>query len=85
MATVWCFEEKGAVSLPSYCAAYRQYRSRFPNDGLTAILELDSTGSNKMRGSIIFLDSEEKVVARISGYEAIMDQTLYSAFKPEAA
>ena len=85
MATVWCFEEKGAVSLPSYCAAYRQYRSRFPNDGLTAILELDSAGSNKMRGSIIFLDSEEKVVARISGYEAIMDQTLYSAFKPEAA
>ena len=85
MATVWCFEEKGAVSLPSYCAAYRQYRSRFPSDGLTAILELDSAGSHKIKGSIIFLDSEEKVVARISGYEAIMDQTLYRAFKPEAA
>ena len=85
MATVWCFEEKGAVSLPSYCAAYRQYRSRFPNDGLTAILELDSAGSHKIRGSIIFLDSGGKVVARISGYEAIMDQTLHRAFKPEAA
>jgi hypothetical protein len=85
MATVWCFEEKGAVSLPSYCAAYRQYRSRFPSDGLTAILELDSAGSHKIRGSIIFLDSDGKVVARISGCEAIMDQTLHRAFKPEAA
>jgi hypothetical protein len=85
MATVWCYEEKGVVSLPSYCATYRQYRPRFPGDGLTAVLELDSAGSRKLKGSITFLDRDGIVVARITGYEAVMDQTLYRAFKPAAA
>ena len=85
MATVWCYEEKGVVSLPSYCAAYRQYRLRFPGDGLTAVLEIDSAGNHKMKGTITFLDGDGIVVARISGYEAVMDQSLYRAFKPAAA
>ncbi len=85
MATVWCYEEKGTASLPSYCANYRQYRPRFPADGLTAVLEVDSVSSFKMKGTITFLDGEGIVVARISGCEAVMDQTLHNSFKPAAA
>ncbi len=38
MASLWCYEETGSVSLPSYCASYRQYTRVFPGKGLTAVL-----------------------------------------------
>jgi hypothetical protein len=83
MATVWCFEEKGIVSLPSYAASYRQYCSQFPSDGVTAVLEIKEATSRKMRGNFIFLDSNDEIVAGLSGFEAIMDPSLLKAFKPQ--
>ena len=85
MATIWCFEEKGAVSLPSYCAAYRQYRSRFPAEGVTAVLEITAASDHKMRGTITFLDADGTVVAQMTGCEAVMDPALQKAFRPAAA
>jgi hypothetical protein len=81
MAIIWCFEEKGLVSLPGYCESYRQYRNRFPDDGVTAILEVKETNSHKMKGDFTFLDSDNAVIARMTGYEAIMDASLFEAFK----
>ena len=83
MATVWCFEEKGIVSLPSYAESYRQYCSQFPSDGVTAVLEIKEATSRKMRGDFIFLDSNDEIVASLSGFEAIMDPALLKAFKPQ--
>ncbi len=81
MAIIWCFEEKGVVSLPSYSASYRQYRNRFPADGVTAVLEVTEVTEHKMKGDFTFLDSENKVVAGLTGYEAITDVSLLKAFK----
>ncbi|MGB5750163.1 MAG: SDR family NAD(P)-dependent oxidoreductase, partial [Desulfobacterales bacterium] len=83
MATVWCFEEKGIVSLPSYAASYRQYCSQFPSDGVTAVLEIKEATSRKMRGDFMFIDSNDEIVASLSGFEAIMDPSLLKAFKPQ--
>ena len=83
MATVWCFEEKGIVSLPSYAAAYRQYSSKFPSSGVTAVLEIKETTDRKMRGDFTFLDADDQIVASIGGFEAIMDPALFKAFKPQ--
>ncbi len=85
MATIWCFEEKGAVSLPNYCAAYRQYRSRFPAEGVTAVLEVTAANDRKMHADFTFLDGAGAVVAQITGCEAVMDPALQKAFKPAAA
>ncbi|GBC60729.1 type I polyketide synthase [Desulfonema ishimotonii] len=82
MAIVWCYEEKGLVSLPGYVAAWRQYVSHFPSEGVTAVLEVRETGNRKMKGDFTFLDDREKIVARLTGYEAIMDDALFKAFKP---
>ena len=38
-----------------------------------------------MKGDFIFLDADQRVIAEIKGYEAIMDERLYRAFKPEEA
>jgi NAD(P)-dependent dehydrogenase (short-subunit alcohol dehydrogenase family)/acyl carrier protein len=83
MATVWCFEEQGVVSLPSYGASYRQYCAQFPADGVTAVLEIEEAANRRMRGNFTFLDSAEAIVARLNGYEAIMDASLFKAFKPQ--
>ena len=85
MAIVWCFEEMGAVSLPSYSASYRLYRDVFPQNGVAAILEVQEASDRKMKGDFTFLDAENVVIARLTGYEAVMDANLYRAFKPKLA
>jgi NAD(P)-dependent dehydrogenase (short-subunit alcohol dehydrogenase family)/acyl carrier protein len=80
MATVWCYESMGVVSLPSYMASYRQYRSKFPAEGVTAVLEVQASSEHKMTGDITFLDQDNIVVARLSGYQAIADPSLFKAF-----
>jgi NAD(P)-dependent dehydrogenase (short-subunit alcohol dehydrogenase family)/acyl carrier protein len=85
MAILWCFEQRGMVSLPSYSASYRQYRDVFPSNGVTAVLEIKETGDHKIKGDFTFLDAHEKVVARMTGYEAVMDESLSKAFKRKHA
>jgi acyl transferase domain-containing protein/NAD(P)-dependent dehydrogenase (short-subunit alcohol dehydrogenase family)/acyl carrier protein len=81
MAILWCFEERGMVSLPSYSASYRQYRDVFPSNGVTAVLEIKEATDHKIKGDFTFLDAHEVVVARMTGYEAVMDRSLSKAFK----
>jgi NAD(P)-dependent dehydrogenase (short-subunit alcohol dehydrogenase family)/acyl carrier protein len=85
MAIIWCFEERGMVSLPSYSASYRQYRDRFPSEGVTAVLEVKEATDHIMTGDFTFLDADNVVVAKLTGYEAVMDASLARAFKPEFA
>ena len=83
MASLWCFEHHQAVSLPSYAAAYRQYHERFPRQGCTVVLEVAGASARKMRGDFTFLGENNSVIARLSGFEAIMDSSLNRAFKPD--
>ncbi|RTZ95426.1 MAG: polyketide-type polyunsaturated fatty acid synthase PfaA [Deltaproteobacteria bacterium] len=85
MASVWCYEQQGMVSLPSYTASYRQYTRQFPKSGLVAVLEIRDVTSRKMTGDFTFVGPDQAVVARLLGYEATMDPALYQAFKPGAA
>jgi len=81
MAIIWCFEEMGVVSLPTYSASYRQYRNKFPSDGVTALLEVREVTKRKFKGDFTFLDLNNVVVAQLTGYEATMDDSLFKAFK----
>jgi len=83
MATVWCYEEKGLVSLPSYAASYRQYCEQFPAEGVTAVLKIKESTNRKMRGDFILIGDNDEIVASLSGFEAIMDPSLFKAFKPQ--
>ena len=81
MAILWCHEEKGLMSLPSFSKSYRQYTREFPKDGITAVMEVKDVTDHKITSDFTFLDSNNDVVATISGYEAIMDRSLNDAFK----
>ncbi|MFZ7126823.1 MAG: SDR family NAD(P)-dependent oxidoreductase [Desulfobacterales bacterium] len=82
MASLWCHEQKGRVSLPSYNAAYRQYRRVYPSESITAVLEIREATERRVKGDFTFLDGEGRVVAAIAGHEAIMDDALIHSFKP---
>jgi NAD(P)-dependent dehydrogenase (short-subunit alcohol dehydrogenase family) len=84
MAIIWCHEEKGEVCLPSYASSYRQYRERFPEEGVIAVLEVESVTDRKMVGNFYFLDEQKKVVAEIKGYEATIDSNLRSTFHKQS-
>jgi NAD(P)-dependent dehydrogenase (short-subunit alcohol dehydrogenase family)/acyl carrier protein len=83
MAILWCFEEKEMLSLPSYATSYRQYCRRFPTEGITAVLEVNEVTNHKMQGDFTFTDSKGEIVARLEGYQAISDASLFKSFKPQ--
>jgi acyl transferase domain-containing protein/NAD(P)-dependent dehydrogenase (short-subunit alcohol dehydrogenase family)/3-hydroxymyristoyl/3-hydroxydecanoyl-(acyl carrier protein) dehydratase len=83
MAILWCYEQKGVVSLPSYSASYRQYSREFPHDGMTVVMEVKGLTEHKMTSDFTFLDRKNKVVATITGYEAVMDESLLGSFGKE--
>jgi len=85
MAILWCYEQKGVVSLPSYAASYRQYSREFPHDGLTVVMEVKGLTEHKMTSDFTFLDKKNNVVATITGYEAVMDESLLGSFGKEDA
>jgi len=80
LAIIWCYETQGKVSLPSYAACYRQYRHRFPEDGVRAVLEVHQVTTHKMTGDFTFIDKNNEIIAKLNGYEAIMDAELQKAF-----
>jgi hypothetical protein len=47
------------------------------------VLEVTGASAHKMSGDFTFLDENQSVVARLSGFEAIMDSSLNRAFKPD--
>jgi NAD(P)-dependent dehydrogenase (short-subunit alcohol dehydrogenase family) len=83
MACLWCHEKMGAVSLPSYTARYRQFCRTFPEEGVTAVMEVVERHPHKMTGDFTFIDTRGAVIATLTGYEAVVDPSLYRAFKPE--
>jgi NAD(P)-dependent dehydrogenase (short-subunit alcohol dehydrogenase family) len=83
MASLWCYEQHGCVSLPSRAVSYRQFRAAFPAAGIKVVLEVREATSKRMRGDFTFLDAESQVIARLVGYEAVMDPLLNRAFKPD--
>ncbi len=83
VAILWCHEEMGAVSLPSYLGRYRQYCDRFPNDGVTVALQVRRREPHRMTGDFTFMSSGGAVVARMEGYECTVDAGLRAAFRSE--
>ncbi|HUV50570.1 MAG TPA: SDR family NAD(P)-dependent oxidoreductase, partial [Anaerolineae bacterium] len=83
MAILYSFKETGLVSLPSYISSYRQYQKAFPRDEVTAVLEVKRMTDHKMTCDFTFLDKNNIVVARLTGYEAVRDASLLKAFKPD--
>ncbi|MGD8369317.1 MAG: SDR family NAD(P)-dependent oxidoreductase, partial [Desulfobacterales bacterium] len=85
MSIVWSVEQFGHPCLPSYAASYRQYRERFPENGVVAVMAVTECARSRMKGDFYFLDTEGGLIARLSGYEGVMDPGLTRSFQQEGA
>ena len=80
LAILWCQERRGAGSLPTSAARYRQFRRAFPAAGTRIVLRLSRVTDHAAAADIDFLDSAGDLVARMEGYECVIDPSLCDAF-----
>jgi hypothetical protein len=77
---LWCFETRGIGSLPTSAASYRQYSRAFPQAGTRIHIHATHATDHSATAAIEFLDHAGNLLARMDGYECVMDATLESAF-----
>jgi hypothetical protein len=77
---VWCFEQRGIGSLPTRLARYRQFARAYPAGGVRTTIRVDRQGPHNAEATIEFCDGAGRLVARIDGYECVLDASLGEAF-----
>ncbi|TSK07974.1 MAG: SDR family NAD(P)-dependent oxidoreductase [Geobacter sp.] len=79
---LWSFERFGAGSLPCFAARYRQFQESFPREGVQAVIRVTQESAHGASADMEFLDrASGKLVARLEGYECIIDPSLKQAFQ----
>ncbi len=77
---LWTCQSAGAPSLPGYAAHYRQYCRNFPEKVLIRA-NTRRIGAQIAGADIDFIDDQGVVLARIEGYECVINEALRQAFK----
>ncbi len=78
---LWSFERHGAGCLPCFAGRYRQFRRAFPSDGVCVAARVTRDTATRVVADIDFLDGDGRLVARLEGYEAVIDPNLRQAFR----
>ena len=77
---LWCLDQLGLASLPCHIRRLRQY-SRFPADGVRIVVRVTGSGQASAFADMEFLDNAGNAVARIEGYECVVEASLQEAFR----
>jgi hypothetical protein len=78
---LWSHEQRGAASLPCHVRRYRQYRRAYPTGTIRVSAAVERASELHAFSDIDFQDADGQLVARIEGYECIIDPALERAFK----
>jgi hypothetical protein len=78
---LWSQQVRGAPSLPTGFASYRQYRRRFPKEGVMVRASIVRDRENEVRSDIEFVDGAGDLVARMEGYDCVVDPSLHASFR----
>jgi NAD(P)-dependent dehydrogenase (short-subunit alcohol dehydrogenase family) len=78
---LWCLERRGAPSLPCLVARYRQYRRAFPPEGVRVVARVTRDTPLHALADLDFVDAAGQLVARLEGYECVLDPALQRAFR----
>ncbi len=77
---LWCHEFRGCGSLPASITRYRQYERDFGADRVQVIMRVDHWAEHNATATMEFVDHSGRLVARIEGYQCVMDASLADAF-----
>jgi hypothetical protein len=80
LMVVWSQERHGSPSLPCHLARYRQYQRPFPATGVRVVAQVTRDSDLHALADIDYLDERGQVVARLEGYECVIDPALKRAF-----
>ncbi len=79
---LWSFERSGKASLPCFAGRYRQFQSTFPPEGVQIVIQVTRENEQSATADMEFFDPRTgKLVARLEGYECVIDASLNSAFR----
>ena len=79
---LWSFERFGAGSLPCFAGRYRQFQETFPEEGVQVVIRVTAEREHGATADMEFLDRNSgKLVARLEGYECVIDPSLERAFQ----
>ena len=81
LMTIWCRERLGNNSLPTAIGAYRQFRPRFPAEGVRVTALVTRSSDSRAVADIEFTTASGELVARIDSYECVVDASLRRAFR----
>ncbi|MBT7950671.1 MAG: SDR family NAD(P)-dependent oxidoreductase [Gammaproteobacteria bacterium] len=81
MMILWSFQHSDSASLPTRISAYRQFQRKFPKEGINLDISLTNISKHAATATIEIFDKQKKLLARIEGYECVIDASLNEAFK----
>ena len=82
MLILWSFEQYQAGSLPVFAGRYRQYRERFPANGVEVRARIISNNQHRATADIDFVNPNDgQLVARLENYECVIDASLNATFQ----
>jgi acyl transferase domain-containing protein len=78
---LWSLDRRAVGSLPCFISRYRQYRRSFPAGGVRVVARITHATNLHALADIDFLDGDGRLVARLEGYECVLDPALQRAFR----
>ncbi|MCA8955931.1 MAG: SDR family NAD(P)-dependent oxidoreductase, partial [Planctomycetes bacterium] len=77
----WSFQRTGQGSLPTAMGSYRQFVERFPSAPVRVEARVSVCDTNRAVADLDWLGAGGEVLARLSGYECVVDGSLAAAFR----
>ena len=77
---LWSTKQCSAPSLPTGIARYRQFVRRMPTNDISLVARIVQQAKHSAEADIELIDSEGRLVAEITGYQCVIDQSLQGAF-----
>jgi NAD(P)-dependent dehydrogenase (short-subunit alcohol dehydrogenase family) len=81
LMVLWALQRRGAASLPCHVRRYRQWRRSFPAGGVRLAGTVTRATDLHALADFDFLDEEGRLVARLEGYECVIDPNLRRSFR----
>ena len=78
---VWTSDRVGEPSLPSRFTRYRQFVSSFPKEGARIVIDVHQRTNGKVVSDIDWIGEDGSLLARLEGYESVVDSSLSKAFR----
>ena len=78
---VWTSYRVGELSLPSRFTRYRQFVPSFPKEGARIVIDVHERTNGKVVSDIDWIGDDGNLLARLEGYESVVDSSLIKAFR----